>query len=167
MFGLPYISPNRNTVAVSIWDSSGTPARGVGLRPLDELPARVVFLDAEDGSVIERILEVKKSLANAGRIDSQLAAKSEYLGTAAYHGRMLVINRHCAGESTGHGSPLPHLVHGGPGRAGGGGAAGGRGVGQGTGPGCRWLSVVIHTEGTALLPMLPSDPDLRPGKIFL
>jgi DNA repair protein RecN (Recombination protein N) len=36
------------------------------------------------GSVIERILEVKKSLANAGRIDSQLAAKSEYLGTAAY-----------------------------------------------------------------------------------
>ena len=36
------------------------------------------------GSVIERILEVKKSLANAGRIDSQLAAKSESLGTAAY-----------------------------------------------------------------------------------
>ena len=33
---------------------------------------------------------------------------------------MVVINRHCAAESTGHGSPLPHLVHGGPGRAGGG-----------------------------------------------
>ena len=42
---------------------------------------------------------------------------------------MLVINRHCAGESTGHGSPLPHLVHGGPGRAGGGEEMGGvRGV---------------------------------------
>ncbi len=51
------------------------------------------------------------------------------LGTAAYHGRMLVLNRHCAAESTGHGSPLPHLVHGGPGRAGGGEELGGvRGV---------------------------------------
>jgi oxepin-CoA hydrolase/3-oxo-5,6-dehydrosuberyl-CoA semialdehyde dehydrogenase len=51
------------------------------------------------------------------------------LGTAAYHGRMLVINRHCAAESTGHGAPLAHLVHGGPGRAGGGEEMGGvRGV---------------------------------------
>jgi oxepin-CoA hydrolase/3-oxo-5,6-dehydrosuberyl-CoA semialdehyde dehydrogenase len=51
------------------------------------------------------------------------------LGTAPYHGRMLVINRRCAAESTGHGSPLPHLVHGGPGRAGGGEELGGiRGV---------------------------------------
>lgn len=47
------------------------------------------------------------------------------LGAAAYHGRMLVINRDCAGESTGHGSPLPTLVHGGPGRAGGGEELGG------------------------------------------
>ena len=47
------------------------------------------------------------------------------LGTAAWHGRMLVLNRDCAGESTGHGSPLPMLVHGGPGRAGGGEELGG------------------------------------------
>ncbi len=47
------------------------------------------------------------------------------LGCAAYHGRMLVINRDCAKESTGHGSPLPSLVHGGPGRAGGGEELGG------------------------------------------
>ncbi|HEY0164567.1 MAG TPA: phenylacetic acid degradation bifunctional protein PaaZ, partial [Sphingomicrobium sp.] len=40
-------------------------------------------------------------------------------GAAAFHGRMLVIDRTNAGESTGHGSPLPVLVHGGPGRAGG------------------------------------------------
>ncbi|MBB3764067.1 phenylacetic acid degradation bifunctional protein PaaZ [Sphingomicrobium lutaoense] len=40
-------------------------------------------------------------------------------GAAAFHGRMLVINRHNGRESTGHGSPLPVLVHGGPGRAGG------------------------------------------------
>jgi oxepin-CoA hydrolase / 3-oxo-5,6-dehydrosuberyl-CoA semialdehyde dehydrogenase len=51
------------------------------------------------------------------------------LGLAPYHGRILVANRHCARESTGHGSPLPHLVHGGPGRAGGGEEMGGiRGV---------------------------------------
>ena len=51
------------------------------------------------------------------------------LGLAPYHGRVLVVNRHCAKESTGHGSPLPHLVHGGPGRAGGGEEMGGiRGV---------------------------------------
>lgn len=56
-------------------------------------------------------------------------ARKIVLGSAAYHGRMLVINRHCAKESTGHGSPLPHLVHGGPGRAGGGEEMGGiRGV---------------------------------------
>jgi oxepin-CoA hydrolase/3-oxo-5,6-dehydrosuberyl-CoA semialdehyde dehydrogenase len=47
------------------------------------------------------------------------------LGAAAYHGRMLVLNRDCAKESTGHGSPLAALVHGGPGRAGGGEELGG------------------------------------------
>lgn len=56
-------------------------------------------------------------------------ARELVIGTAAFHGRMVVINRDCAGESTGHGSPLPHLIHGGPGRAGGGEEMGGiRGV---------------------------------------
>ena len=41
------------------------------------------------------------------------------IGAAAYHGRLLILNSSCAKESTGHGSPLPHLIHGGPGRAGG------------------------------------------------
>jgi oxepin-CoA hydrolase/3-oxo-5,6-dehydrosuberyl-CoA semialdehyde dehydrogenase len=51
------------------------------------------------------------------------------LGLAPYHGRILVANAHCARESTGHGSPLAPLVHGGPGRAGGGEELGGiRGV---------------------------------------
>jgi oxepin-CoA hydrolase/3-oxo-5,6-dehydrosuberyl-CoA semialdehyde dehydrogenase len=56
-------------------------------------------------------------------------ARQVALGTAAYHGRLMLVNRHSAKESTGHGSPLPHLVHGGPGRAGGGEEMGGvRGV---------------------------------------
>jgi oxepin-CoA hydrolase/3-oxo-5,6-dehydrosuberyl-CoA semialdehyde dehydrogenase len=60
--------------------------------------------------------------------DERIAAQL-VLGLAPFHGRIVVVNRHCAKESTGHGSPLPHLVHGGPGRAGGGEEMGGiRGV---------------------------------------
>jgi oxepin-CoA hydrolase / 3-oxo-5,6-dehydrosuberyl-CoA semialdehyde dehydrogenase len=56
-------------------------------------------------------------------------ARQIVLGLAPYHGRILVINRTCAKESTGHGSPLAPLIHGGPGRAGGGEELGGiRGV---------------------------------------
>ncbi|WP_333604773.1 phenylacetic acid degradation bifunctional protein PaaZ [Novosphingobium sp.] len=56
-------------------------------------------------------------------------ARDMVLGAGAYHGRMLFLDRDCAKESTGHGSPLPTLVHGGPGRAGGGEELGGiRGV---------------------------------------
>ncbi len=51
------------------------------------------------------------------------------LGAATHHGRILILNETSAKESTGHGSPLPYLVHGGPGRAGGGEEMGGmRGV---------------------------------------
>lgn len=56
-------------------------------------------------------------------------AKEIVLGSASMHGRMMIVNKDCAAESTGHGSPLAHLVHGGPGRAGGGEEMGGiRGV---------------------------------------
>ena len=51
------------------------------------------------------------------------------MGAAVMHGRILILDRDCAKESTGHGSPLPLLVHGGPGRAGGGEEMGGlRGI---------------------------------------
>jgi oxepin-CoA hydrolase/3-oxo-5,6-dehydrosuberyl-CoA semialdehyde dehydrogenase len=55
---------------------------------------------------------------------------TEYVvGAASMHGRILVLNEDCAKESTGHGSPMPLLSHGGPGRAGGGEEMGGmRGV---------------------------------------
>jgi oxepin-CoA hydrolase / 3-oxo-5,6-dehydrosuberyl-CoA semialdehyde dehydrogenase len=56
-------------------------------------------------------------------------AKKYVINAATHHGRILVLNNECAKESTGHGSPLPLLVHGGPGRAGGGEEMGGlRGV---------------------------------------
>ncbi len=57
------------------------------------------------------------------------AARDFVLGAGAWHGRMVILDRTSAKESTGHGSPLPVLVHGGPGRAGGGEEMGGmRGV---------------------------------------
>jgi oxepin-CoA hydrolase / 3-oxo-5,6-dehydrosuberyl-CoA semialdehyde dehydrogenase len=77
------------------------------------------------------------ALANRGRgslvlslfTHSPDAARDLVRGAAAFHGRMLVVDRTNAKESTGHGSPLPVLVHGGPGRAGGGEEMGGiRGV---------------------------------------
>ena len=56
-------------------------------------------------------------------------AKDYVIGASTHHGRILVLNNECAKESTGHGSPLPLLIHGGPGRAGGGEEMGGlRGV---------------------------------------
>jgi oxepin-CoA hydrolase/3-oxo-5,6-dehydrosuberyl-CoA semialdehyde dehydrogenase len=82
---------------------------------------------------LEEAIELSRmgegSLAGSIFTNDDGVARELVLGTAAYHGRMVVINRQCAAESTGHGSPLPHLVHGGPGRAGGGEEMGGvRGV---------------------------------------
>lgn len=69
------------------------------------------------------------SLAGSVFTADDAVAAELVLGLAPYHGRVLVSNRHCAKESTGHGSPLAPLVHGGPGRAGGGEEMGGiRGV---------------------------------------
>lgn len=53
-------------------------------------------------------------------------ARDFVIGAASMHGRILILNSDCAKESTGHGSPLPMLVHGGPGRAGGGEEMGGK-----------------------------------------
>lgn len=60
------------------------------------------------------------SLAASVITHDRAEATELVLGIASTHGRVLVLNRDDAGESTGHGSPLPQLLHGGPGRAGGG-----------------------------------------------
>ncbi len=71
----------------------------------------------------------KGSLVGSVFTEDDSFAREIVLGTAAYHGRMVIINSRSAAENTGHGSPLPHLVHGGPGRAGGGEEMGGiRGI---------------------------------------
>ena len=71
----------------------------------------------------------KGSLCSSVVTNDDGIAADYVIGAATHHGRILVLNRDCARESTGHGSPLPMLVHGGPGRAGGGEEMGGvRGV---------------------------------------
>jgi oxepin-CoA hydrolase/3-oxo-5,6-dehydrosuberyl-CoA semialdehyde dehydrogenase len=80
----------------------------------------------------EAILLSKKgkgSLCSTIVTSSDRIAKDYAVNAATHHGRILILNRQDAKESTGHGSPLPMLVHGGPGRAGGGEEMGGaRGV---------------------------------------
>jgi oxepin-CoA hydrolase / 3-oxo-5,6-dehydrosuberyl-CoA semialdehyde dehydrogenase len=78
---------------------------------------------------IELSKKGKGSLCSSIVTASNELAKRYVIGAATHHGRILVLNNECAKESTGHGSPLPLLVHGGPGRAGGGEEMGGlRGV---------------------------------------
>ncbi len=71
----------------------------------------------------------KGSLVSSITTNDDQIAKEYVVNAASHHGRIMVINRDMAKESTGHGSPLPSLVHGGPGRAGGGEEMGGmRGI---------------------------------------
>lgn len=67
----------------------------------------------------------KGSLVASVITRSGAVARDLTLEAAAFHGRLYFNNRDSAGEATGHGAPLPHLVHGGPGRAGGGEELGG------------------------------------------
>jgi len=87
----------------------------------------VPYRDIDEAIVLARRGE--GSLAGSVFTADDAVAARLVLGLAPFHGRLLVVNRHCAAESTGHGSPLAPLVHGGPGRAGGGEEMGGlRGV---------------------------------------
>ena len=71
----------------------------------------------------------KGSLVSSIVTNDNNIAKEYVVNAASHHGRILVLNRESAKESTGHGSPLPSLTHGGPGRAGGGEEMGGmRGI---------------------------------------
>jgi oxepin-CoA hydrolase/3-oxo-5,6-dehydrosuberyl-CoA semialdehyde dehydrogenase len=79
--------------------------------------------------VIELAARGRGSLAGSVVTADPVFAREVVLGLAPWHGRLLVLDREDGAESTGHGSPLPALVHGGPGRAGGGEEMGGvRGV---------------------------------------
>jgi len=78
---------------------------------------------------IELSRKGKGSLCSSIVTADDKIATAYVVGAGTHHGRILVLNSDCAKESTGHGSPLPMLIHGGPGRAGGGEEMGGlRGI---------------------------------------
>ncbi len=85
------------------------------------------YKKAEDAIALSKL--GKGSLCSTIVTADHKLAQQYVIGAATHHGRILILNNECAKESTGHGSPLPLLVHGGPGRAGGGEEMGGlRGV---------------------------------------
>ncbi|PTQ70694.1 phenylacetic acid degradation bifunctional protein PaaZ [Celeribacter persicus] len=87
----------------------------------------MAYEDAEEAVALAR--KGKGSLVSSLFTNDTAVAQEIVTGLAAYHGRVLIGNRGSAKSSTGHGSPLAPLVHGGPGRAGGGEEMGGmRGV---------------------------------------
>ncbi|MFM7727906.1 MAG: aldehyde dehydrogenase family protein, partial [Flavobacteriales bacterium] len=85
------------------------------LMPYDTLEDAVALTKIGKGSLVCSITTHDNRIARDFVLDS-----------ASHHGRILVLNRESAPESTGHGSPMPLLVHGGPGRAGGGEEMGGK-----------------------------------------
>jgi oxepin-CoA hydrolase / 3-oxo-5,6-dehydrosuberyl-CoA semialdehyde dehydrogenase len=84
----------------------------------------IPYKDIDEAIALSRM--GKGSLVSSVITQNDAIAKEIVLGTASMHGRILILNNDCAKESTGHGSPMPMLVHGGPGRAGGGEEMGGK-----------------------------------------
>jgi oxepin-CoA hydrolase / 3-oxo-5,6-dehydrosuberyl-CoA semialdehyde dehydrogenase len=92
-------------------------------------PVSTIMPYKNAAEAIELSKKGKGSLCSSIVTADNKTAKQYVLEAATHHGRILVLNAECARENTGHGSPLPLLVHGGPGRAGGGEEMGGiRGV---------------------------------------
>ncbi|MEW6469905.1 MAG: phenylacetic acid degradation bifunctional protein PaaZ [Bacteroidota bacterium] len=85
------------------------------LMPYTSMDEAIALAKMGKGSLVSSIITADDAIA-----------KQYVLGAASMHGRILVLNNECAKESTGHGSPMPMLVHGGPGRAGGGEEMGGK-----------------------------------------
>lgn len=82
------------------------------------------YKDMDDAIQLSRM--GKGSLVSSIVTPNDKEATEYVVGAASMHGRILVLNKDCAKESTGHGSPMPLLTHGGPGRAGGGEEMGGK-----------------------------------------
>lgn len=85
------------------------------LMPYSHLDDAIALTKMGKGSLVCSIVTYDKKIA-----------RDFTIGSASHHGRILILNRESAKESTGHGSPMPLLVHGGPGRAGGGEEMGGK-----------------------------------------
>jgi oxepin-CoA hydrolase/3-oxo-5,6-dehydrosuberyl-CoA semialdehyde dehydrogenase len=89
-------------------------------------PVSTLLPYRDAGELIDLVARGEGSLAASVVSNDHAFVRQAVLGIAAHHGRVLVLDRDDAAESTGHGIPMPQLVHGGPGRAGGGEEEGGQ-----------------------------------------
>ncbi len=107
-----------------------TPDTGVSVHDVEVFgPVSTVMPYEDIDHAIGLVNRGKGSLVASVITRDGEVARHMVRGAAAFHGRLYFNNRDSMNESTGHGSPLPHMVHGGPGRAGGGEELGGvRGV---------------------------------------
>jgi oxepin-CoA hydrolase / 3-oxo-5,6-dehydrosuberyl-CoA semialdehyde dehydrogenase len=87
----------------------------VTLIPYDDVDDAIALIKRGGGSLVASVFG-----PSTGDEATRL-----FTGIAAHHGRLLFVDERAAASQTGHGSPLPHLIHGGPGRAGGGEELGG------------------------------------------
>lgn len=112
---LNYCASPDNAIHVHDLEAFGPVAT---VMPYNDLPQAIELLNRGQGSLVASVITRDVDVA-----------KDMVMGSGAYHGRLYFNNQDSAKESTGHGSPLPHMTHGGPGRAGGGEEMGGvRGV---------------------------------------
>ncbi len=108
-------------------DDPGKAVRVHEVEPFGPVATLMPYRDL--GEAVTLVNRGKGSLVMSLYTHDPAVARAVLTGSGAYHGRLLILDRDCAKESTGHGSPLPALIHGGPGRAGGGEELGGlRGV---------------------------------------
>ena len=92
-------------------------------------PVSTILPYKDINEAIELARMGKGSLVCSMITNDMKIAEEFVTGAASMHGRILILNEACSKESTGHGSPMPLLTHGGPGRAGGGEEMGGiRGI---------------------------------------
>jgi oxepin-CoA hydrolase/3-oxo-5,6-dehydrosuberyl-CoA semialdehyde dehydrogenase len=89
-------------------------------------PVATIMPYKDIAAAVELAKMGKGSLVSSIVTPDNKEAVDYVVGAASMHGRILVLNKDCAKESTGHGSPMPLLTHGGPGRAGGGEEMGGK-----------------------------------------
>ena len=112
-------------VLIAVDDARFAPVHDV--EPFGPVASLMAYDSAEE--VVDLLALGRGSLVASVVSHDPSFVRTVVLGAAPFHGRVLVLDRDDAAESTGHGSPLPLLVHGGPGRAGGGEELGGvRGI---------------------------------------
>ncbi len=104
-------------------DQPGKAARVHVVEPFGPVATLMPYRDLADAIALAN--RGKGSLVMSLYTHDPRIAREVLTGAGAFHGRLLILDRDCAKESTGHGSPLPALIHGGPGRAGGGEEMGG------------------------------------------